>query len=88
VYAVSRHKFHVVFANRDVRLCSLKLHQVLAPFGVTWDTTIILENSMEWLVLVVDWIDEMVEFINLAFAAVLEPIIGAILNGQDIDIFT
>ena len=44
--------------------------------------------SLFSVVLVVDWIDEMVEFINLAFAAVLEPIIGAILNGQDIDIFT
>ena len=39
------------------------------------------------VVLVIDWIDETVEFVNLAFAAVLEPIIGAILNGQDIDIF-
>ena len=39
------------------------------------------------MVLVIDWIDETVEFVNLAFAAVLEPIIGAILNGQDLDIF-
>jgi len=75
-------------ALEDVRLASLKLNQVMVPFGVTWDTTVILENSMEWLVLVIDWIDEMVEFINLAFAAVLEPIIGAILNGQSIDLVT
>ena len=37
-------------------------------------------------VLVIDFIDEIVEFFNLAFAAVLEPIIGAILNGQTIDL--
>lgn len=37
---------------------------------------------MEWVVLVIDLIDEMVEFVNLAFAAVLEPIIGLIQAGN------
>ena len=37
---------------------------------------------MEWAVLVVDMIDELIEFINLAFAAVLEPIIGLIASGS------
>ena len=41
---------------------------------------------MEWIVLVVDLIDEMVEFVNLAFAAVLEPIIGLIQAGNPEDI--
>jgi hypothetical protein len=70
----------------DVRICLLKLNQVFVPFNLGWDTTVILQNSLEWGVLVIDFIDEIIEFFNLAFAAVLEPIIGAIQNGQTIDL--
>ena len=41
-------RFAIENQLRDVRLASLKLNQVMVPFGVTWDTTVILENSMEW----------------------------------------
>ena len=71
-------KFHF----RDLRICSLKLEQVFAVWGIDWSTNYILKQSMEWVVLVIDLIDEMVEFVNLAFAAVLEPIIGLIQAGN------
>jgi len=66
----------------DLRICSLKLEQVFAVWGIDWSTNYILKQSMEWVVLVIDLIDEMVEFVNLAFAAVLEPIIGLIQAGN------
>lgn len=55
-------------------------------WGLGWSTNTILKNSIEWAVLVVDMIDELIEFVNLAFAAVLEPIIGLIQSGQPEDI--
>jgi len=70
----------------DVRIASLKLDQVFSVWGLGWSTNAILKASMEWIVLVVDLIDEMVEFVNLAFAAVLEPIIGLIQAGNPEDI--
>ena len=33
---------------RDVRICLLKLNQVFVPFNLGWDTTVILQNSLEW----------------------------------------
>ena len=62
-----------------------KLNQVFDVWGLGWNTTFILNGSLEWLVLTVDLIDELVEFVNLAFAAVLEPIIGIIQSGGNID---
>jgi len=38
------------------------------------------------VVLVIDFLDEIVEFFNLAFAAVLEPIIGAIISEDPVNI--
>lgn len=70
----------------DVRIASLKLDQVFEVWGLGWDTTSILLASVEWAVLVTDLIDELVEFVNLAFAAVLEPIIGLIQSGNANDI--
>jgi len=67
--------------SRDVRIASLKLDQVFEVWGLGWSTNVILKNSMEWAVMVVDLLDEMIEFINLAFAAVLEPIIDLIQSG-------
>ena len=71
--------------SRDFRIASLKLNQVFDVWGLGWNTTFILNGSLEWLVLTVDLIDELVEFVNLAFAAVLEPIIGIIQSGGNID---
>lgn len=73
-------------ALEDVRIASLKLDQVFEVWGLGWSTNTILKNSIEWAVLVVDMIDELIEFVNLAFAAVLEPIIGLIQSGQPEDI--
>ena len=36
------------FDFRDVRICLLKLNQVFVPFNLGWDTTVILQNSLEW----------------------------------------
>ena len=73
------------YISRDFRIASLKLNQVFDVWGLGWNTTFILNGSLEWLVLTVDMIDELVEFVNLAFAAVLEPIIGIIQSGGNID---